>query len=320
MKCKVLLVGGNGFIGSHLSGHLLEAGYGVRILDPHKELFREKSEGIEYINGSFANTFLVREAIEGCEVLVQLAHSTIPASSLIHPEQEVLDSVGAFVNMINCFKTGYIKKVLFLSSGGAVYGNANLMPITEAFDTNPISPYGVAKLMIEKYLFMFSYLYDLKYIIVRPSNPYGPRQNFRGNQGVIPIFLDKMLRKEIIQVWGDGTAIKDYIYIGDLCKAVVSLIETGFDNSVYNIGSGTGTNLKQLLASLSNVCGIKPSVEYLVSNRFDVHDSVLCSDKLSARTGWHPTVSLEDGMSRTLDWLSTFHQLAKDQGSGMAGG
>jgi UDP-glucose 4-epimerase len=304
MKSKVLLVGGNGFIGSHLSEHLLRAGYGVRVLDPHPELFREKCPDIEYVDGSFANTLLVRDAIEGCEVLVQLAHSTIPASSLIHPEQEVLDSVGTFVNMINCFKTGLIRKVLFFSSGGAVYGNPRQLPITEDFETNPISPYGVAKLMIEKYLHMFSYLYDLKYTVVRPSNAYGPRQNFRGSQGVIPIFLDKILKKETIQIWGDGTAIKDYIFVDDICRAVVSLIETGFENATYNIGTAQGTELKHLIETLGNECGMTPKVEYLPANRYDVHDNVLCANRLCTRTGWKPSVNLESGAKQTLDWLS----------------
>jgi UDP-glucose 4-epimerase len=301
-KKRILLVGGNGFIGSHLIDELMKEGNSVRVLDRRTELFRKPITGVEYIIGSFADLFTLREAIEGCDILIHLAHSTVPLTSLNHPEEEVLDSVGAFVNMINCFKNKGIQKIVLFSSGGAVYGNPEALPVREDDKTNPISPYGVAKLMMEKYLQMFNYLYGLKYIIVRPSNPFGPRQNYMGQQGAIPIFMKKILDDEPIQLWG-GSSIKDYLYVTDLVKAVVMLMEKGFNNSVYNISSGLGVNLRELTALIGAICGQKPRVEVVAERRYDVKETILSYEKLRLRTGWQPIKCLKDGLKQTYQWI-----------------
>jgi UDP-glucose 4-epimerase len=302
-KPRVLLIGGNGFIGSHLVDELQMAGYRVRVLDRQPELFRKPRDGVEYLLGSFADLYTLREAVEGCEILVHLAHSTVPASSLVHPEQEVLDSVSSFVNMINCFKKGQIKKIVYFSSGGAVYGNPVSLPVEEESRLDPISPYGVAKLMIEKYLSMFSYLYGLQYIIVRPSNPYGPRQNYKGQQGVIPIFINKMLKDEEIRIWGDGSITKDYLYVRDLARAVVRLMEKGFDNATYNISSANGRSLSDLLAVLAAGCGRTPRIVYEPERAYDVKHVVLSNARMHRRIGWKPITSLENGILATIRWI-----------------
>jgi UDP-glucose 4-epimerase len=302
-KTRVLLVGGNGFIGSHLVDELLREEYGVRVLDRKAEMFRQPVTGVEYVIGSFADVFTLREAIDGCEILIHLAHSTVPLTSLNHPEEEVLDSVGAFVNMINCFKNKGIQKIIFFSSGGAVYGNPESLPVVEDATMKPISPYGVAKIMMEKYLYMFSHLYGLEYIIVRPSNAFGPRQDYKGAQGVIPIFVSKILDDETIQIWGDGKAMKDYIYVGDVVKAVVGLMKIGFDKSVYNVSSGVGRRLLNIIEDIGIICGRKPKVEHIPAPLYDVKNIVLSSEKIIRRTGWKPTTSFEDGLLKTLRWV-----------------
>lgn len=302
-RSRVLLVGGNGFIGSHLVDELLREGYSVRVLDRNTELFRKAIPGVEYIKGSFADLFTLREAVEGCDVLVHLAHSTVPSTSLNHPEEEVLASVGAFVNMINCFKHKGIQKIVYFSSGGAVYGNPESLPVREDAAAKPISPYGVAKLMMEKYLYMFSYLYGLEYIIVRPSNPFGPRQNYMGEQGVIPIFIRKMLDNETISIWGDGKGTKDYLYVEDLARAVVGLIESGFDKSIYNISSGIGRSLLSIIASISGLGVGNPKVEYVSRRSHDVANITLSYDKIHRRIGWTPTTTFEEGLIQTFKWI-----------------
>ncbi len=304
-KPRVLMIGGNGFIGTHLVDELQHAGYRVRVLDRQPELFRKPREGVEYLFGSFADLNTLRDAVEDCEILIHLAHSTVPALSLVHPEQEVLDSVSSFVNMVNCFKKGQIRKVVFFSSGGAVYGNPLSLPVDEAARLEPISPYGVAKLMMEKYLSMFSYLNGLQYIIVRPSNPYGPRQNHKGQQGVIPIFLNRMLNDEEIRIWGDGSITKDYLYVCDLVKAVVMLMESGFDNEAYNISSNVGRSLTDLVSVLAVGCGRKPRIAYEPEHPYDVKHVVLSNAKIRQRTGWQPKITLEVGISETIRWMQT---------------
>jgi len=300
---RVLLVGGNGFIGSHLIDELLRKGYSVRILDRNPEIFRKAVPGVEYVTGSFADLFTLREAVESCDILIHLAHSTVPSTSLNHPEEEVLASVGAFVNMINCFKHKAIGKIVYFSSGGAVYGNPESLPVFEEARAKPISPYGVAKLMMEKYLYMFSYLYGLEYIIVRPSNPFGPRQNYMGEQGVIPIFFRKILDDDTISIWGDGKGIKDYLYVEDLAAAVVSLIESGFDKSIYNISSGIGRSLLNIIDNIADICGKRPNIEFVAKRIHDVSNITLSFDKLRNRTGWVPTTTFEDGLIQTFKWI-----------------
>ena len=303
MKHKILLVGGNGFIGSHLADRLLRETYSLRILDQRPELFRKPLAGVEYQLGNFSDPATLKEAVRGCEVLVHLAHSTVPASSLRHPEREVMDSVSAFVNMINCLKELPVRKIVLFSTGGAMYGNTEVIQINEDVTPNPISPYGVAKLTMEKYLSMFSYLYGLEFLIVRPSNPFGARQNFRGQQGAIPIFMHRVMNGKPIHVWGDGSAVKDYFYVTDLAEAVVGLMNKGLDNVVYNIGSGLGVSVNELISRIERVCGTKATVQYVESRPYDVQRVILSSEKIHARTGWTPGTSLEKGIELTHEWL-----------------
>ena len=222
---------------------------------------------------------------------------------MLGPEEEVIKSIEAFVNMIERLKDKPVKRFLLFSSGGAVYGNHNQSPVDERITPRPISPYGVAKLTMEHYLHMFSRLYGLEYIIVRPSNPFGPRQNFRGNQGIIPIFLYQMLKGKPIQVWGKGDMHKDYLYIDDLVQAVTGLMQTGFDNEIYNIGSGEGTSVLEIASQAGSVSGIEPEISYGAPKAHDVHHIILSTKKLQKRTGWRQLIPINDGILNTFEWL-----------------
>jgi UDP-glucose 4-epimerase len=307
---KALLIGGNGFIGSHLTDELLAAGYCVRSLDCFPERFRAPLPDVEYMIGSFTDRELVARAAAGCDVLVHLAHSTVPSASLTHPEQEITDSIGAFVDVLNTLREKPIK-VVYFSSGGAVYGNAQTLPTPEDAPLNPVSPYGVAKLAMEKYLQMFRHLYGTEYLIIRPSNPYGPRQNFAGAQGVIPIFMNRILQGIPLTVWGDGSAEKDYIYVSDLAKAVVALMQSGFSNQPFNVASGVGITLNKLISVIESVVGKTVDVQYELGHRQDVSRMVLCGQRLEGQIGRKPRIELEAGLRLTAEWIRDQREFSK---------
>jgi UDP-glucose 4-epimerase len=301
---RVLLVGGNGFIGSHLADVLLATGYRVRILDLRHELFRPPLEGVEYVLGSFADEAVVRRALSDCDILVHLAHSTVPENSLNNPNQELFDSVGPFIKLLGWLHDSPIERIVYISSGGAVYGDTKDAAISEDALLQPISPYGVAKLAMEKYLHMFCRLYDKKYIVVRPSNPFGPRQNFKGAQGVIAIFMYRILTGQVISIWGDDSIAKDYIYIGDMARSIVSLINAGFDNGVYNIGSAHPMNLRSIVRQLEHVTGMQAQCEHAEGHKSDVQHIALDTQRFRERTGSDPvTLRFDEGLKRTYQWM-----------------
>lgn len=302
-KQCVLLVGGNGFIGSHLQDELKLHGYRVRVLDRGGELFRPKQNDVEYIKGEFTDYEALGSAIDGCELVVHLAHGTAPLGVTAAPEFSAIEQTGAFARMLAFINQAGVKNIVYLSSGGAVYGNSVSMPVKESSELNPVSSYGVAKLMMEKYLQMYAHLHDMKYMIIRPSNLYGPRQNFRSQQGAIPIFMRRMMRNETVEIWGDGTATKDYMYIGDFVESFLRLMESGLDNNTYNIASGDEYSLNQLLEAISSCTEYTPNVVYKPGYKSDVQKISFSCEKLHNRVAWKPIVALKDGLEETHNWL-----------------
>ena len=299
----ILIVGGNGFIGSHLVDALLLRGNShVCVLDAQSERFRAPLSVVEYFLGSYTDNDLLSTALKDCDTLVHLAHNGTPSSE---PRFSGLDMAGgedSFAKLLEMAVQQHVKQVLLFSSGGAIYGDAQPCPIDELAECRPISSYGRDKQQMEKVLDQFHHEHGINYIIVRPSNPFGPRQDFRGSQGVIPIFMHRMLTGQPLCVWGDGTASKDYIYVSDLVSAVVSLMATGFDNEVYNIGSGRGFSLRSLITLLETTLGCKGQISYEPARATDVPNNYLSVRKLQARTGWQPRTSLEEGLLLTKCW------------------
>lgn len=217
---KALVLGGNGFIGSHLVDRLLLAGHGVRIFDRNEELYRRPLAGVEYCYADFGNRTLLAEALDGIDIVFHLISTTVPKTSNDDPAFDVMSNVVETIALLEkCVARG-IKKVVFLSSGGTVYGAPAALPVSEDSPTNPECSYGITKLTIEKYLALFNHLYGLDYVVVRPSNPYGPRQNLLGIQGAISVFLGRVAARKPIEVWGDGQIVRDYVYVEDLVEGI----------------------------------------------------------------------------------------------------
>ena len=196
-----------------------------------------------------------------------------------------------------------IKKIIFSSSGGTVYGIPQSMPVREENQTNPICSYGISKLAIEKYLILFKHLHNLDFVIIRPSNPFGSRQNPYGIQGVIPVFLRKILRGETIQIWGGGDVVRDFIYIEDLVDAFYRSMICNTVSNIFNIGSGKGHSLNNLLSIMRTVTGLDLSVTHTKSRTYDVPEIYLDITRASKELNWAPHTSLEQGIGLTWNFV-----------------
>jgi UDP-glucose 4-epimerase len=201
-----------------------------------------------------------------------------------------------------------MRKVVFASSGGTVYGVPETVPISEDHPTNPISSYGIVKLAVEKYLGLFHHLYGLDYTVLRISNPYGPYQDPKGQQGAISVFLHRIYEGRPISTWGDGAVVRDYLYVSDLMDALVRVTEVESRERVLNIGSGRGTSLNELVQLMAEVVGEQPAVEYLPARALDVPVSVLDIGRARAELGWSPKTELVEGIARTWEWIRTFSE------------
>lgn len=194
-----------------------------------------------------------------------------------------------------------VSRLVFLSSGGTVYGDAKTIPIPEEHERNPVSSYGIVKVAIENYIAMFSSQYGLKSLVLRVSNPYGPRQGHLGVQGVIPTFFQRIITGDEIRIWGDGSSVRDYLYISDLASFIVQGITKGLAG-VYNVGSGQGASLRDVLSLIEEISGISANVTFSPPRGFDVKKVVLDISKARKALDWAPCVSFREGCERYWKW------------------
>ena len=290
-------------MGVHLVDRLLESERSVRIYDRSPNKFRAVPRGeVEYIEGQLGDYELTREAVEGMEVVYHLASTTVPSTSNDDLNYDVHSNLINTIQLLEfCIEFG-VRKVVFASSV-AVYGLPKALPITEDHPTSPISSYGVVKLAIEKYLELFRYLYGLDYLALRISNPYGPYQNPMGHQGVVGMFLHRVHKGEPLMVWGDGSALRDYLYISDLVDALELAVEIEPRERILNVGSGRGTSLNKLLRLIAGAVGVEPTVEYLPARAVDIPISVLDISRASAELGWSPKTEIAEGVATTRAWI-----------------
>jgi UDP-glucose 4-epimerase len=301
---NILVLGGNGFIGSHLVDKLLKEGHTVRVFDKSQEHYRPALPGVDYHSGEFGNRGLLAAALKDIDVVVHLISTTLPKTSNDDPVFDVQSNVIETLFLLEQCIAQQVKKIIFTSSGGTVYGIPQVVPVHEENQTNPICSYGISKLTIEKYLRLFKQLHNLDYVIIRPSNPFGSRQNPFGIQGAIPVFLGKIVRKEPIQIWGDGEVVRDFIYVADLADALYRAIIYNTTSSIFNIGSGKGYSLKALLAIMRTVTGHDFSVSYTASRTYDVPEIYLDITRAANELNWVPNTTLQEGIKHTWDFVN----------------
>lgn len=301
-----VVLGGLGFMGSHLSRALLHLGYRVRIFDKlyaADQLIRDIQSQVEIVEGDYERPEDVMGVLADASFCYHLIHTTVPGSSMQDPAYDAQSNVVSSVRWLSQLNKTSLKKMIYVSSGGTVYGIPQTNPICEDHPTHPISSYGITKLCIEKYLALYANLYGLDYRIVRPSNVYGEGQRLHIHQGIIGVFVDKVFHGEPIEIWGDGQVRRDYLYITDLVSALVVLLNHEGPTRIFNISSGRGYSVLEIIQIIEKISGKKIDIGFLPGRGFDVPANVLSYDRLEDETGWTPKVSLYEGISRYIEWF-----------------
>ncbi|MGE1175779.1 NAD-dependent epimerase/dehydratase family protein [Pseudomonas sp. BW7P1] len=303
---KILIFGGGGFIGSAIADRLLADGHSLRIFErPRVEAYRkfETTESVEWVTGDLMSKHDVTEAIDGMDAVLHLVSTTLPKTSNDDPIYDVQSNLVATLQMLEAMVTKGVSRIVFISSGGTVYGAPNYLPVDEKHPTDPQVSYGITKLAIEKYLLMYQHLHGIKATVLRVTNPYGERQRVETAQGAVGVFLSRALKNESIQVWGDGSVTRDYIYVSDVAEAFALALKYEGPHSVFNISSGKGVSINELIERIETVLGGAIDKLYLSGRSYDVPINVLDNTLAAQELNWTPKVGLEEGLNLTSAWM-----------------
>ena len=304
---KIIVTGGCGFIGSHLVDKLLNIGHDIVILDnlstgKLENLNRDaKFHKVDIRNDEKIKNIFLKEQPD---IVFHLAAQINVRESIEDPIYDNAVNVTGSLNLIQSFlNIGSEKggKFIFSSTGGAIYGETEILPTPETVEPFPLSPYGIAKLSVEKYLHYFYKYRNLKFVSLRYGNVYGPRQNPFTEAGVIAIFATKMLKGEQPVIFGDGNQTRDYVYIEDVVRANIMAMEKDI-TGVFNVGTGKETSVNQLFEYIKKFTNFEIEKEYAEEKK-EVKRSCLTIEKIQKVLGWKPEISLEEGLQKTVDWF-----------------
>lgn len=304
---KIVVFGGGGFIGSAIVDRLLRDKHSIRVferprVDPYRQF--EADEAVEWVTGDLMSTHDVGQAIAGMDVVFHLVSTTLPKGSNDDPIYDVETNLIGSLQILQAMVEKKVGKIVFISSGGTVYGDPRFLPITESHPTDPHVSYGVTKLAIEKYLLLYKHLHGLKVQIMRVTNPYGQRQRIETAQGAVGVFLHRALNGQPVDIWGDGTVVRDYIHVSDVAEAFARAVSYEGNVSVMNISSGVGVSLNELVKAIEGVTARPLECNYQEGRPFDVPVSVLDNQLAKHELGWAPVVSLDAGLRDTVNWIS----------------
>jgi UDP-glucose 4-epimerase len=305
-----LIIGGAGFIGRHLVTRLLETGREVTILDRVSGDSFKSIGKCSFVSGDFANSDLIRELLIDHSEVVHLAYATVPNTSFEDPLSDLLQNLPPAVQLFSEAAAREAKLIL-VSSGGTVYGEAKQLPIDEEHATNPISPYGVTKLTLEKYAHLYAVTHGLKFICLRPANAYGIGQRPFSGQGFIPTAIASAMKGAPIKVFGQNGTIRDYIHVRDLASGIACALEKGQLSETYNLGTGTGMSNRDIVEAMTEPLkklGYEIRIENLPERAFDVKANILDSNKLRLHTGWQAQTDFNKGLLETIEWLKNFNE------------
>jgi len=309
MKC--LIIGGAGFLGIHVTRLLVETGRSVYVLGRNPVPARVLPRQATYVTGDINDRVLLRTHLADAGEVIDLAYSTVPKTSFDDPLNDILSNLPSGVTLLQeAARSGSLKKMVFVSSGGTVYGRTNSLSIDEMHPTNPISPYGITKLTMEKYAGMFA-LSGLPVAIARPGNAYGEEQAAFTGQGFIATAIQSILQGKKIDIFGKHGTIRDYVHTLDIAQGIMSILEYGNSGEAYNIGSGVGLNNMQVLdfiRPLAMQIGLNIELNILPERTFDVPVNILNSQKLQDISRWRLEIFFEEGIQSTWKSFLSHHK------------
>jgi UDP-glucose 4-epimerase len=305
---KILVTGGAGFIGSHIVDALVELGHEVAVVDNLATGFeRNINPRARFYRLSISDRELAEVfERERPQIVNHQAAQTVVTRSVAEPifdaEQNILGSLNV---ILNCLKFG-VDKIVYASSGGAVYGEPEYRPVDESHPVNALSQYGISKHTVEHYLQLYNMEHGLNYAVLRYANVYGPRQNPQGEAGVVAIFAGKMLRGEQPTIFGQGDKTRDYISVGDVVAANILAMQSG-RNEIYNIGTGIETSDQEMFDALAELLGYKGAPHYAPMRKGEVLRICLDCSRAERELGWQPRLSLREGLSRAIDYYRNIY-------------
>ncbi len=303
---NILVTGGAGFIGSNIADAFIADGHNVIIIDdlssgkPENVNPKAKLYTMDIQDPTTENIF--RD--EKIDLMCHHAAQMDVRKSVADPKFDASVNVLGFLNLMEIGRKYGLKKVVFSSTGGAIYGEQDYFPADEEHPTRPLSPYGITKLVTEKYLFFYKETYGIEHVILRYANIYGPRQNPHGEAGVIAIFASKMLAGGQPAINGNGKQTRDYVFVGDVVKANLLALQYNGSN-IFNIGTGIETDVNQLFHHLKKLTGSACKEEHLPAKAGEQMRSVISSKKIHAMLGWTPAIPLEEGLRRTVEFFKS---------------
>ncbi|WP_019429422.1 NAD-dependent epimerase/dehydratase family protein [Limnohabitans sp. Rim47] len=303
---RIVLLGGTGFIGQHFA-RLFRFSAEIVVISRSRPPAASMLNGVGYIQGDCVSQEFLRQVLQIDDYVIYLAYNSVPKTSFEDPLRDIQENLPLAISLLSVLRDVPVKRLLYVSSGGTVYGPANLeCLISELHSTHPISPYGITKLAIEKYCQMYARLFGIPVVIARPSNPFGPGQAPYRGQGFIATAIAKILQGEEIPVFGENGTVRDYLYIDDLCTALKILLDCEIEpGDIFNIGSENGMNNLEVLQSIAKATKIEFSnhkLNFLPARNFDVAYNVLNSEKIKA-LGWRRMTSLGQGLVPTVKWV-----------------
>jgi UDP-glucose 4-epimerase len=302
-RYTALITGPSGFIGTHLTRHLLSKGFIVKVITRDRTGIAvdvKHSADLEIIEGNFADAGILERALFDVDFVYHLASSTQPRTSNDNPIFDIFSNLEGTLGLLVALQGFHNAKLIFASSGGTIYGNAKTSSIHEDHPTNPICSYGIVKLAIEKYIAMYYIDNPSRYQILRIANPYGLSGRVNPQQGLVVNLIDKIAKGSGIEIWGDGTVVRDYIFIDDLLDAMYLAAVTDTQQPILNIGTGIGHSINDVIAVISKVMGAAPALTYLDKRSFDVPVNVLDPSLAKTALGWSPRFMLKDGVAKML--------------------
>jgi len=301
---KILVTGGAGFIGSNVVDAYIEKGYEVIVVDDlssgKKENLNKKAKfyKVDICDRSLEEVF--KE--EKIDIVNHHAAQVDVRKSIADPALDARVNIEGSLHILESCRKYEIKKIIFASSGGVIYGECGSRPPNEDSPVSPISPYGVSKYAMECYLSSYEKIYGLKYTALRYGNVYGPRQDPYGEAGVVAIFSGKMLNSEEVNIFGDGEQVRDYVYVGDVVKANILCLESG-NNEIFNIGTSKFTSVNQLFSEMKELTHYSKEAVYKPSRAGELIRSSLDVGKAEQKLGWKAEVNLREGLKKTIDFF-----------------
>ena len=297
----ILLVGGNGFLGLALARALAAAGHQPHVLSRSTEPGRR--EGIAFHRGSQDDADVGVPLLGICATVVHLASTTTPGLSAGRSSVDAIENLLPAARLLELLGTQVPERLIFVSSGGAIYGNPERLPTDESHPPNPLSSHAAGKVALEAFFTSFAHANRVPFTIVRPANLYGPGQIARPGFGLVRTLLDKAQSREPLEVWGDGSAVRDYVFIDDAVDAFARIMAQPDLSGTFNVGSGVGTSIAGLIRLAERVTGREIGIIARPAREVDVRAIVLNTARLRAASGWMPHTELEPGLRRTWAWL-----------------